>query len=85
MQERTFSVNAKISGAAAERLKRLSKWHEKSYGQIIDDLIMGVVIEEPNDLVSRMNSVENHLSDLVSKIDALLNRLAALENNSSGR
>ena len=43
---RSYAVNCRISDPAASRLKDLSKAHGKSFGQILDDLILGVDLDK---------------------------------------
>ena len=70
--ERDYPVNARISSAAANRLKKLALRRGQSYGEILDGLIMGVPLpavewETPlNDALSRIAELETQVSALLS-------------------
>lgn len=77
--ERGFAVNAKVSSAAARRLKQISVKRNLSYGEILDELIMGVPLpaadwEQPLvDALSRITTLENQVSTLLSASTTIAN------------
>ena len=88
--QRTYPINAKISEAAAARLKRIARQNDQSYGQVLDDLILNTATADSgdsgstDDLVSRVEALEfktsgDDLADLVVQIETLATRLTALE------
>jgi hypothetical protein len=88
--QRTYPINAKISEAAAARLKRIARQNDQSYGQVLDDLILNTATADSgdsgstDDLVSRIEALEfkasgDDLADLVVQIETLATQLTALE------
>jgi hypothetical protein len=77
--ERDFSVNAKVSSEAARRLKQISVKRNLSYGEILDELIMGVPLpaadwEQPLvDALSRITTLENQVAALLSGSTTIAN------------
>lgn len=89
--QRTYPVNAKISEAAAVRLKQIAKRLDQSYGQILDDLIMGTATaaiaatDDTDDLVSRIEALEfktsgDDVAELFQRIEELTARVGDLES-----
>lgn len=70
--ERDFAINAKVSSAAANRLKKLALRRGKSYGEVLDALLLEVPIEQAewetplNDALSRIAALEAQVASLLS-------------------
>lgn len=70
--ERDFAINAKVSSAAADRLKKLSVRRGQSYGEVLNALLLEVPIEQAeweqplNDVLSRIAALETQISALLS-------------------
>jgi hypothetical protein len=71
-QERDFAVNAKVSSAAASRLKKLSLRRGQSYGEVLDALLLDVPVEAAEweapieAMRARIESLEVQISTLLS-------------------
>ena len=89
-QPRTYPINAKISEAAAARLKRIAKSRDQSYGQVLDDLILNTATgdsgdsDSTDDLVSRVEALEfktsgDDVAELIVQIETLAERIGELE------
>ena len=90
-QPRTYPINAKISEAAAVRLKRIAKSRDQSYGQILDDLIIGNATigsgdsGNTDDITSRLEALEfkasgDDTAELFQMVAELTARVGELES-----
>ena len=89
--QRTYPINAKISEAAAARLKRIAKSRDQSYGQVLDDLILNTATGDSgdsgntDDITSRLEALEfktsgDDVAELFQRIEELTARVGELES-----
>ena len=90
-QPRNYPINAKISEAAAVRLKQMAKRLDQSYGQVLDDLILNIATiatiatDDTDDITSRLESLEfktsgDDVAELFQRIEELTARVGDLES-----